>query len=61
MTENSISPPEITLKTTIAKNSFINRSIKTWNELPADFHSVDDTLDSFKVKTKEWVKLNVPI
>ena len=60
MTQNSISPPEI-LKTKIAKNSFINRAIKTWNELPEDFHSIDDTLDSFKVKTKEWVKLNIPI
>ena len=59
MTVHSISPPD-QLKTKIVKTSFINRAIKKWNDLPVELHTVD-TLETFKVKAKIWVRENIPI
>ena len=59
MTKNSITPPD-TLKTNIAKTSFINRAIKQWNDLPEELHSVN-TLDSFKMKVRTWVKQKISV
>ena len=59
MTETSIKPPD-TLNTKIAKTSFINRAITAWNNLPNELR-LANSLGSFKIQTKLWVKENIPI
>ena len=45
--------------TELAKNSFLNRTVKVWNKLPVDIRS--SSLEShFKKNLKLWVKSNYP-
>ena len=59
MDENGIKPPE-KLRTAIAENSFVNRSIQSWNNLPGELRTAG-SLAAFKKEAKCWVMKNIPI
>ena len=44
-----------TMKTQIGKDSFLPRTIKDWNRLPADIRTMSN-FEKFKVGVKQWVR-----
>ena len=52
-------PEHTLLSTELAKNSFINRTVKLWNEMPTDLRNIGTEV-KYKKMLKSWIKSKPP-
>ena len=60
LASNAGIPQHMTFRTEYARNSFINRIIRLWNELPPEIR-LCQTQIRFRTLAAAWVKANVNI